>query len=133
MDTVFTRLLNQEIPGVILYQDEHVFAFMDAGQVNPGHVLVATRHPYETLMDVDETTAVALMKLTQKVAQAIDRAFNPEGITILQANRLAGWQTVAHVHFHVVPRYENDGAELTWPRHNPDIEILRRYAEKIVL
>ncbi|HLR13381.1 MAG TPA: HIT family protein [Burkholderiaceae bacterium] len=133
METIFTRLLSQEIPGVILYEDEHVFAFMDAGQVNPGHVLVATRHPYETLMDVDEATVIALMRLTQKMARAIDQAFQPDGITILQANRSAGWQTVPHVHFHVVPRYKNDGAELVWPRHDPAIEELREHAEKIVL
>jgi histidine triad (HIT) family protein len=61
----------------------------------------------------------------------VQEAFQPEGITLLQANRPAGWQTVPHLHLHVVPRYANDGVELTWPRKEPGIEVLRDYAAKI--
>ncbi|MFZ6767338.1 HIT family protein [Undibacterium sp. Di26W] len=51
--TIFERLMLGDLPCAIVYEDELVFAFMDAGQVNPGHVLVATRQPYQTLMDAD--------------------------------------------------------------------------------
>lgn len=133
METIFTKILNNEIPGVILYEDDLVFAFMDSGQVNPGHVLVASKHPYETLMDTDEETAVALMKLTRKVAIAVEKAFKADGITVLQANKAAGWQTVPHIHMHVLPRYENDDAGLIWPRKEPGIEAMQEYANKIKL
>ena len=131
METVFTRLLNGDLPGAILYKDEQVFAFMDAGQVNPGHVLVATTHPYKTLMDADVQTAQALMALAHRVAKAVQEAYQPEGITLLQANGKAGWQTVPHVHMHVVPRYMDDGAELIWPRKDPDLNILEDYAQTL--
>ena len=58
--TVFTRILARELPAAIVHEDAATFAFMDAGQLNPGHVLVATKQPFETLLDIDEDTAAAL-------------------------------------------------------------------------
>lgn len=133
MDTVFTRILAGDIPAAIVYRDERAFAFMDAGQLNPGHVLVAPCHPYPTLLDMDQDMAADLMRLAWRVARAVQDAFHPEGLTLLQANRPAGWQTVAHAHIHVLPRYENDGVGLVWPRKDPGIDVLRDYAARIVL
>ena len=133
MSTVFEKILNGEIPSAKVYEDEYVFAFMDAGQVNPGHVLVATREPYVTLMDADEASAAAMMRAARRIALAVQEAFQPDGITILQANKPAGWQTVPHLHLHVLPRYDNDGVELTWPRKEPGMEKLREYAARIRL
>lgn len=133
METVFTKILDGSIPGVKIYEDELVFAFMDSGQVNPGHVLVASTRPYETLMDTDEATAEALMRLARRVALAVQDAFQPDGITLLQANRSAGWQTVPHVHIHVLPRYDNDDAKLIWPRKEPGMEAMKQYAARINL
>ncbi|HYC42276.1 MAG TPA: HIT family protein [Noviherbaspirillum sp.] len=133
MSTVFEKILHGEIPSAKVYEDEYVFAFMDAGQVNPGHVLVATRAPYATLMDADEASAAAMMRAARRIALAVQEAFQPDGITILQANKPAGWQTVPHLHLHVLPRYDNDGVELTWPRKEPGMEKLREYAARIQL
>lgn len=131
MTTVFAKIIRGEIPSAKVYEDEHVYAFMDAGQVNPGHVLIATKKPYETLMDADEESAAAMMRAAVKISRAVQAAFHPEGMTILQANKPAGWQTVPHLHLHVVPRYEGDGLELTWPRKEPGLDKLREYAERI--
>ena len=133
MSTVFEKLLSGEWPCAMVYQDDLVFAFMDAGQVNDGHVIVATRQPFETLLDMDEDTAAALMRAAWKIARAVQAAFAPDGITVLQANRPAGWQTVPHAHLHVLPRYANDGVELTWPRKSPDLAHLRELALRIRL
>jgi histidine triad (HIT) family protein len=131
--TVFTRIVNDEIPAAKVYEDEHTIAFMDAGQVNPGHVIVATKRQVETILDVDDELAAALFRTAARVARAVDRAFKPEGITILQANKAAGWQTVPHLHLHVLPRHQGDGVELTWPRKNPAMAELRALAAKIVV
>lgn len=131
MTTVFTKIIQGDIPCAKVYEDDLVFAFMDAGQVNPGHVLVVTKTPYETLMDADEESAAAMMRAANKIAKAVQQAFAPEGITILQANKPAGWQTVPHLHLHVLPRYSNDGIELTWPRKEPGMDKLREYAAQI--
>lgn len=133
MSTVFEKIIRGEIPSARVYEDEYVFAFMDAGQVNPGHVLVATRKPYVTLMDADEESAAAMMRAAHRIAKAVQAAFQPDGITILQANKPAGWQTVPHLHLHVLPRYDNDGVDLTWPRKEPGMDKLREYAAKIQL
>lgn len=131
MTTVFSKIIRGELPHVKVYEDDLVYAFMDAGQVNPGHVLVATKKPYETLMDADEESAAAMMRAAAKIAKAVHAAFGPDGVTILQANSPAGWQTVPHLHLHVLPRYENDGVGLTWPRKEPGLDKLREYAAKI--
>jgi histidine triad (HIT) family protein len=133
MPTVFEKLLTGEWPCAKVYEDEHVFAFMDAGQVNDGHVIVATKRPHPTLMDCSEAEAEALMRTARRVAIAVERAFAPAGITVLQANRPAGWQTVPHLHLHVLPRHEADGVDLTWPRKEPGIERLRELAARLHL
>jgi histidine triad (HIT) family protein len=129
--TVFEKIIRGELPSAKVYEDDFVYAFMDAGQVNPGHVLVATKQTYETLMDADEESAAAMMRAAAKIARAVQAAFKPDGITILQANKPAGWQTVPHLHLHVLPRYKDDGVDLVWPRKEPGLEKLREYAAKI--
>ena len=131
--TVFSRLIAGALPCARVYEDEETFAFMDAGQVNPGHVLVALKRPAPTILDVTEAEAAALFRTVHKVARAVQAAFAPEGITILQANRPAGWQTVPHIHVHVVPRHQGDAADLVWPRSNPPLEALRALAARIVV
>ena len=133
MRTIFEKLLHGELPCAKVYEDEHVFAFMDAGQVNDGHVIVATKAPRETLLDCTDDEAAALMRAARRIALAVQAAFQPEGITVLQANRPAGWQTVPHLHLHVLPRHAGDGVELTWPRKEPGMERLRVLAAKLAL
>ena len=130
-ETVFSKIIAGEIPCAKVYEDAHTFAFMDAGQVNPGHVLVATREPAETILDLDEELATALFRTVTKVAKAVQAAYEPEGLTLLQANKPAGFQTVPHFHIHVLPRYSDDSVGLVWPKKDPDLETLKEYAAKI--
>lgn len=133
MPTVFEKLLSGDLPCAKVYEDDHVFAFMDAGQVNDGHVIVATKRPHETLMDCSADEAAALMRAARRIAIAVERAFAPAGITVLQANRPAGWQTVPHVHLHVLPRHADDGVGLTWPRKEPGMARLAELAARLRL
>ena len=133
MATIFGRLSSGELPCAKVYEDDLVFAFMDAGQVNDGHVIVATKAPRETLLDCTDDEAAALMRAARRIALAIQAAFAPEGITVLQANKPAGWQTVPHLHLHVLPRHAGDGVELTWPRKEPGLERLRALAAQLKL
>lgn len=132
MPTIFERLISGELPCAKVYEDEWVFAFMDAGQVNEGHVLVATKRPYETILEIDDESAKALILATKQMAQVVQEVFKPDGITLLQTNKPAGWQTVPHVHMHVLPRYNHDGVELVWPRKEPEMAHLQQLAEKIM-
>lgn len=131
MPTIFEQLLSGALPCAKVYEDDLVFAFMDAGQVNDGHVIVATRAPRETLMDCTEDEAAALMRAARRIALALQAAFAPDGITVLQTNRPAGWQTVPHVHLHVLPRHTGDAAGLVWPRREPGMDRLRELAAQV--
>jgi histidine triad (HIT) family protein len=131
MPTVFERLLAGELPCAKVYEDDLIFAFMDAGQVNDGHVIVATRRPCETLMDATDAEAAALMRAARRIAIAVEAAYAPAGVTVLQANRAAGWQSVPHLHLHVLPRHADDGVGLVWPRREPGIERLRELAARL--
>ena len=131
MSTLFEKLLHGELPCAKVYEDDLVFAFMDAGQVNDGHVIVATKAPRVTLLECTEDEAAALMRAARRIALAVQAAFQPEGITVLQANGAAGWQTVPHLHLHVLPRHAGDGVGLTWPRKAPGFERLRELAARL--
>lgn len=129
--SVFSRIVAREIPAAIVHEDEHTIAFMDAGQVNPGHVIVATRRQVETILELDDELAGAVFRTAARMARAVQAAFAPQGITVLQANRAAGWQTVPHFHLHVLPRHDGDGVELVWPRKEPGLPALQALAERI--
>lgn len=128
---IFCRLVDGEIPAAKVYEDALTIAFMDIGQVNPGHVLVATRRHAATLLDITPEEATAVMQTAQRVAHAVRLAFDPPGITLLQANGREGDQTVFHFHMHVVPRHAQDGIALTWPRKEPGAAVLQSYAERL--
>jgi histidine triad (HIT) family protein len=128
---VFCRIAAKEIPATVVHEDEHTLAFMDIGQVNPGHVLVALKKHAENIFALEDAQAAAVFRASAKVARAIRAAFEPQGLSVYQANGAAAGQTVLHLHIHLVPRYEGDGMALTWPVKNPPREKLVDYAEKI--
>ena len=128
---IFCRLVAGDIPAATVYEDRLTIAFMDIGQVNPGHVLVATKRHAATLFDITPEEAATVMQTAQRVAQAVRRAFDPPGLTLLQANGREGDQTVFHFHMHVVPRHAQDGIALTWPRKEPGPAVLQAYADQI--
>lgn len=128
---IFCRLVAGEIPSATVYEDDHTIAFMDIGQVTPGHVLVATKRHAATLFDTTPEEAAAVMQTARRVALAVRAAFDPAGLTLLQANGAEGGQTVGHFHMHVVPRHADDGITFTWPRQEPPAEVLAGYAQRL--
>ncbi len=130
-DCIFCRIVAGEIPAHRVYEDDTVLAIADIGHVNPGHTLVIAKTHAATLMDLDADTAAAAFRAANRIAKAIDRAFVPDGLTVLQANRSAGFQTVPHFHIHLLPRREGDGVGLTWPAKNPPEDALAANVAKI--
>jgi histidine triad (HIT) family protein len=122
---LFCRLVAGEIPSAKVFEDEQTIAFMDIGQVNPGHVLVASKRHAVTLLDLTPDEAGAVMRTAQRVARAVQSAFDPDGISLFQANGAAGGQTVFHFHLHVLPRHESAGVGLGWPRKEPGMQALQ--------
>lgn len=111
MDTIFSKIISGEIPCEKIYEDENVFAFLDINPVNPGHTLVVPKKWSSGFLDADEETICKLFLIIQKVAKAIKAATGAEGINIMQNEGAAAGQKVFHLHFHVIPRFSNDGFE----------------------
>jgi histidine triad (HIT) family protein len=127
---IFARILRGEIPSHKVYEDEQVLVFMDVMPQGPGHTLVVPKVPSRNLLDADPAVLGVLMAVTQKIAAAAKKAFDADGVMIVQYNEPAAGQTVFHLHVHVIPRFE--GVELQ--RHARDMEkpeVLAANAEKI--
>src|SRR5262249_13612756 len=125
------RIVAGQIPSTRVYEDDEVLAFMDIGQVNPGHVLVAVKRHAENLYALEEAQAAAIARASVRVARAIRDAFAPAGLSVYQANGKPAGQPVFHYPLHLVPRNEADGMNLTWPVKNPPREKLEDYAARI--
>lgn len=105
----FCAIVAGELPASMAWEDAQVVAFMDPRQAVPGHVLVVPRRHAETLYELDEDTAAALMRVAHRVAVAIRARWEPAGLNLWQSNADAGGQEVPHVHLHVQPRRVGDG------------------------
>ncbi len=125
---VFCKIVTGELPASKVYEDDATIAFMDLGQVNPGHVIVAVKPHVANIYGLDDTLAAAVFQTAAKVARAVKASMQAEGMTLLQANEPAGWQTVFHFHVHVVPRYKDDGLTFSWPVKSPPQSELDRLA-----
>ena len=130
-DCVFCRIVEGQIRSTKVHEDELTLAFMDIGQVNPGHVLVAVKPHIENIFGLNEALAAAVFQTAARVARAVEKAFAPEGLTLYQANGAVAGQTVCHFHLHLVPRFANDGMNLAWPTKNPSREHLEANAARI--
>jgi len=130
-DCVFCKIVARQIPATVVHEDAETLAFMDIGQVNPGHVLVACKAHVENVYGLQDAQAAAVFRAAAKVARAIRAAFDPPGLSIYQANGKPAGQTVFHFHLHVLPRHDADGMQLVWPVKNPPREKLAEYAALI--
>jgi histidine triad (HIT) family protein len=129
-NNVFAKILRGEIPAFKVYEDERTLAFMDAMPQSDGHTLVIPKSEARNFFDIDPDVLAYLIKVTQKVAKAVKKAFNPDGVRIIQFNDPAAGQTVFHIHFHIVPCYL--GQELRGhAREMADKAVLAEHAERI--
>lgn len=129
-DNVFAKILRNEGPAVRVYENDHALAFMDIMPQADGHTLVVPKDPAENLHDADPEILGETIKLVQIVAGAVKRAFDAPGIMIAQLNGVAAGQTVFHLHFHILPRFEGLQFKLH-AREVEDMDKLRVFAERI--
>src|SRR5688572_14814775 len=103
---IFAKILRGEIPAVKVYENDKTLAFMDVMPEAEGHVLVVPKEAAEDILDLSSEGLSAMMATVQKVARAVDKALSPGGILLKQYNRAPAGQSVFHIHFHIVPRWE---------------------------
>ena len=103
---IFAKIIRGEIPCVKVFEDAATLAFMDVMPEADGHVLVLPKEAAQDILDLSADGLVAMMATVQKVAKAVDKALVPDGILLKQYNRASAGQSIFHVHFHVLPRWE---------------------------
>lgn len=103
---IFARILRGDVPCEKIYEDAHTLSFMDVMPQSDGHALIVPKFAAEYIFDVPPPVLQALIATTQLIARAAKQAFNADGVTLMQFNGEAAGQTVFHVHFHVIPRYD---------------------------
>jgi histidine triad (HIT) family protein len=111
-DTIFTRIIRGEIPSFKVYEDDRVFAFLDIGPLSKGHVLVVPKEPAATLDALSDDSAGAIGKVLPRLCRAVMRATGCHAYNVLQNNGALAHQAVMHVHFHIIPRFEQPAGGL---------------------
>lgn len=111
---LFLDIIAGKIPCEKVYEDDHVFAFLDIHPTNKGHVLVVPKKHSENLVDIDNETLSALIIAVKKIAAGVMQATGAQGFNIIQNNNEAAGQVIFHTHFHIIPRFEDDGFK-HWP------------------
>ena len=104
---IFAKILRGEMPAARVFEDEHVYAFMDVFPQGRGHTLVIPKQSRaRNLLEEEPQVLSTLILGVQRVARAVRAAFNPDGITVMQFNGAPSGQTIYHLHFHIIPRWE---------------------------
>lgn len=112
MNCIFCKIANKEIPSSVVYEDDNTIAILDLSQANKGHTLVMPKKHYANILEVPADVWQSVTNTALKVAKAIDKAFNPDGINILNNCKEAAGQTVMHLHVHIIPRFNDDGIDI---------------------
>ncbi|HWO23461.1 MAG TPA: HIT family protein [Kofleriaceae bacterium] len=114
-ETVFSKILRGEIPSHRVYEDAHVLAFLDVNPLSRGHTLVIPKEPAETLDQLSDEAAAAIGRVLPRIARAVLAATGAKHFNILQNNGRPAHQAVMHVHFHVIPKHDDDtGLGIVW-------------------
>ncbi len=112
MDCIFCKIANGEIPSNTVFENDAFRVILDIAPANPGHCLVLPKSHAADLFELDEELAAQAHKVAKKVAAAVKKAVNADGINIIQNNGAAAGQSVSHYHVHIVPRFTGDGVQL---------------------
>ena len=114
-ETIFKKILSGEIPSHKVYEDEHVFAFLDIGPLSTGHTLVIPREPAETLDQLSDDAAAAIGRALPRLCRAVMAATGATAYNVLQNNGPMAHQAVFHVHFHIIPKHaDGSGLGIEW-------------------
>src|SRR4051812_233552 len=111
MATIFTRIIKGEVPCFKVFEDDRVFAFLDIGPLSRGHVLVIPKEEAVTLDALSDESSAAIGRVLPRLCRAVMRATGATAYNVLENNGSAAHQVVQHVHFHIIPKYE-DGSGL---------------------
>ncbi len=115
MATLFTRIIKGEIPSFKVFEDDRVYAFLDIGPLSRGHILVVPKEEAVTLDALSDESAAAIGRALPRLCRAVMKATGAAAFNVLQNNGEIANQVVQHVHFHIIPKFEDgSGLEIKW-------------------
>ena len=121
---VFCKILNGEIPGSKIYENEYCIAILDISQTTKGHTLVIPKRHVENIFDLNSKESKAIMDACVYVANKLKEKLGVENINLLNNSGTLAGQVVMHFHMHIIPRYENDEFKIIQPSHEPNFKEL---------
>lgn len=124
---VFCKIIDGDIPSTKVYEDDEVLAILDLSQVTKGHTLVLPKKHYANFLEIPADELGSMIQKVQMIARDVTNKLNAKGFNILvNTNEVAG-QTVMHLHFHIIPRYdENDGITIDFKESGLDLnEVIK--------
>jgi len=131
-ETVFAKILRGELPSHKVYEDEHVFAFLDISPLCPGHTLVIPKEPAATLDQLSDESAAAIGRVLPRLCRAVLAATSATHFNVLQNNGAPAHQAVDHVHFHIIPKLpDGRGLGVGWKVEKFDQAAGAELARKI--
>jgi histidine triad (HIT) family protein len=113
-DCIFCKIISGDIPSKKVFEDENFYAFLDIFPAGRGHSLVIPKAHHVDIHSIPADLYGGLASAAKKVADLLASKLNSEGTTIFQMNRESGWQTVFHIHMHVIPRWDGDKLHKPW-------------------
>ncbi len=131
MDCIFCRIAAGEIPCVKVHETETTITFMDINPLTEGHLLVVPKAHVETLFDAEAALLADVMDVVSRVARAQKAVLGNEGLNLVQANGKAAFQSVPHLHFHLIPRRPEDGAGFDWIMTPGDTAAIEKHGARI--
>ena len=111
---IFCKIAAGEIPSATLYEDEEFRVILDLGPASKGHALILPKQHYANLYELPDELAEKVIRLAKKMVIAMTKALQCDGFNVVQNNGEAAGQTVFHFHMHLIPRYKDDHAGVTW-------------------
>lgn len=130
MDCIFCKIIRGDIPSNKVFEDDQILAFLDIQPISRGHTLVIPKKHSDNILQTDEETLATTVKSAQKIAAAVMKATGADGFNLTVSSGAIAGQTVFHLHFHIIPRFSNDGLK-SWPRSESEMESLEEAAEAI--
>jgi histidine triad (HIT) family protein len=130
-ECIFCKITAGDIPCFKLHEDDATIAFMDINPVNPGHALIIHKAHHRDLFEIPVDNIAAVTRTAQKVAKAVQRTLEPDGMNMLQCNGPAAKQSVMHFHMHVIPRHLEDGLTMNWDIVQGDMDEIGALAARI--
>ena len=126
MASLFSKIINGEIPSHKIAEDDHFFAFLDVFPLVPGHVLVVPKKETDYIFDIADAELAEMMVFAKQVAVVLKKAMPCKRIGVA----VIGLE-VPHAHIHLVPMNSADDLNFTRPKLSPSQEELKQIAEKI--